>query len=291
MTDKKIRIGTRDSDLAVWQANFVADQLISKGFKTELVIAKDTIKGAEYNFTNAVETLLFNDLADLAVHSLKDVNTLPNNGLVLAGLSIRANPADCIILHNEAFDENQLFKIKPGAILGTSSARRKEQILNFRPDLHIIELRGNVIERILEVRNKKIDGIIIARAGIERLQLDLKDLRVIPLNPKEFIPAAGQGVLAYQVKEESIALRKTLMQLHQYDIALCTNVERKIFRELGASCKSSLGVYCDKDIRGMYHCHLFSKQNDKIIKIKYSQSTTFGLAEEMIKLYDHQLSI
>jgi hydroxymethylbilane synthase len=291
MAIRLIKIGTRNSELALWQANYLAQQLESKGFKTELVVTEDTITTSENSFTKAVESLLFNNLADIAIHSLKDLGTIPNNGLVLAGLSLRANPSDCLLLHNDAYDVNQLFKMKSGITIGTSSERRREQLLNYRPDVNVISLKGNIIDRINEVRQNNIEGIIIAKAGIDRLQLDVTDLQIIPLHPKEFIPAPGQGVLAYQVKEENIELRKIVMQLHQYDIALCTNVERSIFRELGAVCKSSLGVYCEKDVRGMYHCHLFSKKNDRIIKIKYSQSTTFGLADEMVKLYHQQLSI
>ncbi|HMP30741.1 MAG TPA: hydroxymethylbilane synthase, partial [Saprospiraceae bacterium] len=229
MNNNYLRIGTRSSDLAIWQANHLAQQLHCKGIDTKLILADDNADNALIGkFSDEVEQLLLSNKVDIAVHSLKDLDTKPKEGLVIAGLSSRANPSDLLIIHPEFYDESQLFKIKNTTVIGTSAERRKYQILLFRPDLIVQNIRGNITERIALLRESKIGAIILAKAGIDRLDMDLVDLKTIILHPREFTPAAGQGILAYQVKTENIYVRKLLMQIHNYDVAQCSNVERKI---------------------------------------------------------------
>lgn len=292
MHGKKIRIVSRNSKLAQWQTNFIAGKLSEIGLDTEVFfISTDNKDKASIDFTTVVDDYLINGKADLAVHSLKDVNMNSSDGLCIAALSVRHDPSDVLIIKKEAADDSELFRIKTGAVVGTSSKRRQSQLNHFRKDIKVKELRGNVDERIESLRDSfnSLDGIIIAKAGIDRLEMDLSDLIVLRLHPREFIPAPGQGVIACKVRTEDLNLRKLLSKIHDNDVALCTNVERSVLKELGGVCKSPVGVFCEKDIRGSYHCFLTVGHNDEIIKVKYSQSTTFGLAEQIIVLYQQEL--
>ena len=207
---KPIKIGTRGSDLALWQANFVREELEKRGHEVEITIIKtqgdkiqhlsfDKMEGKGF-FTKEIEASLLNEDVDLAVHSHKDLETNQPEGLEIAAVSSRANPCELLLIRQSAHEEQALWGLKKDAIVGTSSARRKSQLLALRPDVQIKDLRGNVPTRVNKLKSGEYDAILLAKAGVLRLKLELEDLVGIDLTPDEFVPAPAQGVLALQIR-------------------------------------------------------------------------------------------
>lgn len=290
-----IKIGTRGSKLALWQANYTLKQLNAAGVEAELVIIKtkgdkiqhlsfDKIEGKGF-FTKEIEDALLRGDIDLAVHSMKDLPTTAPEGLVISGVSYRANPADWMIVRKDAVDKSQSIPLKANAIVGTSSARRKAQILDFRPDVQIRDIRGNVPTRIRKLDEQDFDAIILAAAGLERLALDLSNYEVIQFNPKEFVPAPAQGVVAFQTLRNDVATRRMVQKIHQKSVARATNVERKVLKLLDGGCQMPVGVYCENDALGNYHiwAALADSWDSPIRRVKFSSSTHFHLAEKVVE--------
>jgi hydroxymethylbilane synthase len=303
MSDQKIRIATRGSELALWQARHLTTELANLGYEAELkiIVTKgdaiqhlsfDKIEGKGF-FTKEVEDALIAGEADVAVHSMKDLPTASPDGLILGALSYREDPRDCLLVRTEAIDETQVLKLKPNAIVGTSSARRKAQILHLRADVTTKDIRGNVPTRINKLREGQFDAILLAKAGLERLALDTNDLLSIPLHHREFVPAPAQGVLAYQCKADDIKMRKILAKIHHADVADCTNVERKVLEMMDGGCHLPLGVYCEKDKMGNYHAFAAMANNldEPLTKVQLSQSTSAQLAENLFSLIKSKLLV
>ena len=236
----KIIIGTRGSKLALWQAHFTKDNLEKLGLEVELKIIKtrgdkiqhlsfDKIEGKGF-FTKEIEEALLNGDIDLAVHSMKDLPTTSPEGLVLAGVSYRENPADWLVINKGQNDPSKIYQLKEKAIVGTSSARRKAMLLDVRPDIVLKDIRGNVPTRLRKLQEGQFDAIILAAAGLTRLNLNLSDFEVVKLNTKEFVPAPAQGVLAYQTCTADIETRRIVKKLHQPEVAIATNIEKKSFK-------------------------------------------------------------
>ena len=253
----KIRTGSRGSDLALWQAHFVKDELEKIGHEVEIKIivtrgdkiqdlSFDKIEGKGF-FTKEIEESLLNNEIDLAVHSHKDLETTNPAGLIIGAVSYRANPADVLLINKNAFNNINVIDIKENAIIGTSSARRQTQIRRLRPDVVLRELRGNVPTRINKLREGQYDGIVLAAAGIDRLELDLSDLEVLELAPTSFIPAPAQGVLGLQIREDDIALKEALSVLHNEEVANKIAIERAVLKQMNGGCQLPLGVYCIKE--------------------------------------------
>jgi hydroxymethylbilane synthase len=255
--NKKIIIGSRGSDLALWQANFVQARLKAIGLDAEITIIKtqgdkiqdlsfDKLEGKGF-FTKEIEDALLNKEIDLAVHSHKDLPTTSPEGLMIAAVSEREDPSELLLMQKDAEDPRNKYFLKRGASVGTSSARRKSQILAFRDDIEIRELRGNVPTRIQKLRDKQYDAILLAAAGVERLQINLDEFKVVKLDPKEFVPAPAQGVLALQIRSEDKELFTQLQVLNHHDVAVAIAVERKVLNMLDGGCQLPLGVYCAPD--------------------------------------------
>ena len=255
-----IIIGTRGSALALWQANYTKDVLEKKGHAVEVKIIEtkgdtsqqwntsfDKLEGKGF-FTKELEEALLNKTIDVAVHSHKDLPTESPDGLIIAGVSSRENPADWLIMREECEDDTRKFSLKKGAKVGTSSARRKSQFLAFRPDVEITDLRGNVPTRIQKLKDGQYDAILLAAAGLERLELDLSDFHVEQLEPEEFIPAPAQGVLAWQIREDDYKLTDVFDGICDYDVMININIERRILNLLDGGCQLPLGAYCDVEL-------------------------------------------
>jgi len=252
-----IIIGSRGSELALWQANHVQAQLKKAGLESVLKIIKtqgdkiqdlsfDKLEGKGF-FTKEIEEALLNKDIDLAVHSHKDLPTTSPEGLLVAAVSEREDPSELLLIREEAVDAAHKYSLKQGAVVGTSSARRKSQMLAFREDVEIRELRGNVPTRIQKLRDKQYDAILLAAAGVERLQIDLDEFHVVKLDPKEFVPAPAQGVLAFQIRSSDTELKDKLQILHHPDVAQSIAVERKVLNMLDGGCQLPLGVFCSAD--------------------------------------------
>lgn len=252
---KPIIIGTRGSDLALWQANFVRKELEHRGHEVHIEIIKtqgDKIQDLSFDkmegkgfFTKEIEDALLRKEIDLAVHSHKDLETNQPDGLEVAAVSSRANPCELLLIRESVHEQNALWGLKKDAIVGTSSARRKSQLLALRPDVQIKELRGNVPTRVEKLKTGEYDAILLAKAGILRLELDLSDLVCIDLTPDEFVPAPAQGVLALQVRSSAIELKNILKQINDPAVQKLVHLERSVLNLMDGGCQLPLGVYCD----------------------------------------------
>ena len=260
---KKIIIGTRGSQLALWQAKYTQELLAKEGVESELKIivtsgdknqnwenSFDKLEGKNF-FTKEIEDALLKKEIDLAVHSFKDVEAIfweeKEHELIIAGLSPRHPANDILILHKDAVDKKQPLFIKKNARIGTSSARRYAQLYSLREDIDILPLRGNVPTRIEKLKNRQYDGIILARAGIERLGISLSDFEVLQLPLYHFVPAAGQGIIAFQIRKEDNTLYSLIQKFSDKSSEECSKVERSILKWMGGGCSKPIGIYCKKN--------------------------------------------
>ncbi|NQY08049.1 MAG: hydroxymethylbilane synthase [Flavobacteriales bacterium] len=254
---KKIIIGSRGSELALWQANHVTDQLKALGLESEIKVIKtqgdiiqhlsfDKMEGKGF-FTKEIEEALLNKSIDLAVHSHKDLETTSPEGLQVAAVSPRVDPAELLIIRKGSADITQKFSLRKRAVVGTSSARRKTQLLSFRKDVSIRDLRGNVPTRINKLREGEYDAIMLAAAGVDRLEISLDEFHVERLNPKEFIPAPAQGVLGLQIREEDTELFEALQPINDAGVQAKIAIERGVLKMMHGGCQLPLGVYCEKE--------------------------------------------
>jgi hydroxymethylbilane synthase len=260
---KKIIIGTRGSELALWQARYAQQLLLNEGFESELKIIVtsgdknqkwennfDKLEGKNF-FTKELEDALLKKEIDLAVHSFKDVESSSvissNHSLIIAGLSKRHPANDILILHKDSVDTSQIIPIKQNATIGTSSARRYAQLKSLRPDVNIQPLRGNVPTRIEKLKKHLYDGIILARAGVERLGIDLSDFFVLNLPMHFFVPAAGQGIIAFQTHNDNVEIIRILKKISDKESENFSFVERSIAQWIGGGCSQPLGLLCEKN--------------------------------------------
>ena len=260
MQFKKITIGSRGSNLALWQANYVKEKLSNLGIEANITIIKtkgdkiqnlgfDKIEGKGF-FTKEIENALLKNEIDLAVHSLKDLETEQPKGLCIAAIPKREDPADVLLINPNAVDESKILNIIKSPVVGTSSARRKNQLLLFREDVIIKELRGNVPTRINKLRNNEYDAIVLAKAGLNRLKINLSEFYVQELPVSSFIPAPAQGALGLQVRESDKDLKKILEKISHKESEEDVNFERKILNGINGGCHSPFGAYSVKDQNG-----------------------------------------
>lgn len=248
---KKIRIATRKSELALWQANHVADLLRERheGLQVELlpmVTQGDVILdqplaqiGGKGLFLKELERALLNGSADIAVHSMKDVPVEEVPGLEVGVVLARANPMDAL-LSREGL---RLDELPPGARVGTSSLRRQCQLQSIRPDLAVADLRGNVNTRVRKLQEGQYDAIILACAGLERLGMD--GLITEELAPPRWLPAATQGTIGVQSRLGDAAVAGLISVLDDADAALRTRAERAVATALQGSCQVPLAVFAE----------------------------------------------
>jgi len=252
----QIRIGSRGSDLALWQARFTQSQLEQLGYSVRIEIIKtqgdqiqhlsfDKMEGKGF-FTKELEDALLNGAIDLAVHSHKDLPTTSPPGLAIAGVSYREDCSETLLIRPEKVDHSRPLHIGLNAHVGTSSHRRKSQLLYNRPDLMISDLRGNVPTRIQKLRDEQYDAIMLATAGIKRLELDLSEFYQVQLPPHKFIPAPAQGVLAYQTRANDEQMRNIISQLNNNHVQQAIAAERFILNKLDGGCLLPLGAYCEQ---------------------------------------------
>jgi len=290
---EKLRIGTRASKLALWQANFVTAEL-QKNFpalKIELVkiqTAGDKILnsplakiGGKGLFTKEIENALAENIIDLAVHSLKDVpNELPQN-FKIAAVTKRANPFDAFVSNKFSSIE----QMPKGAVIGTSSLRRAAQILNFFPKLQVENLRGNVDTRLKKLDDGNFDAIILAAAGLERLGYGERIKQILT----EIIPAAGQGALAVEIRADSFDVEEIVKTLNDEKTFQAVKIERDFLKVIGGSCQIPVGIFADILEDKIYaRAVVASLDGKKIIKdfsiAPLEKISTFGseLAEKIL---------
>jgi hydroxymethylbilane synthase len=291
---KPIIIGSRGSDLALWQANHIKDRLEKLGHTVEIKIIKtqgdiiqhlafDKMEGKGF-FTKELESALLDGSIDLAVHSCKDLETNQPEGLTIAAISERAAVNDLLLIRKDFVDPNQKWKLAAGALVGTSSTRRKMQLRHHRPDLRMDDIRGNVPTRINKLRAGQFHAIVLAQAGLDRLNLDVSDLEAYPFDPTAFIPAPAQGVLACQIRDTDSQLRAALSAIHDPGAASLIEVERKVLNLFHGGCQLPLGAYC-RELDGTLELHavMAPTWQDRPIHVVLSQKSPEGFAEKAVE--------
>ncbi|MEX0740033.1 MAG: hydroxymethylbilane synthase [Pseudohongiella sp.] len=248
-----IRIATRRSPLALWQAEFVRDALMAKnpGLRVELVgIATRGDKildtplakiGGKALFVKELETAMLSGEADIAVHSMKDVPMEFPPGLFLPVICEREDPRDAFVSNHYA----SINALPQGARVGTASLRRQCQLLSLRPDLQIGSLRGNVGTRLGKLDSGEFDAIVLAAAGLLRLKLDERIAQFIPENLS--LPAGGQGAVGIECREDAAEVIAMLSDMHHQDTADRVVAERALNRRLQGGCQVPIACYAELD--------------------------------------------
>ena len=238
---KTIRIGTRDSELALWQANTVKNKLEALGYQTELLPVKSTgdlnldqplyEMGITGIFTKTLDVAMVKDQIDIAVHSMKDVPTKLPNGIIQGAVLPRANVSDILIHKGLDF-------LAAEGIIATGSLRRKAQWLNRYPTHQVENLRGNVNTRLQKLEDNDWNGAIFAAAGLERI--NLKPENFIDLD--WMIPAPAQGAMLIVAKENDDFCKEAVAQLNDKNTAICVEIEREFLRVLEGGCTAPIGA-------------------------------------------------
>lgn len=247
----ELKIGTRQSLLALWQSNFIAGELRKEYPNCEVTLKKIVTKGdrildvplaqigGKGLFTKEIEEELLDGTVDLAVHSLKDMPTVLPEGLCLTVITSRANVGDAFVSNKY----NSFAELPQGAVLGTSSLRRRAQLLAARPDLKIVDLRGNVDTRLRKLDEGNMDAIILAAAGLQRLGHGDRIKEIIPTSV--CLPAVGQGALAIECRTDNTEVRKMLAFLNDKATKQATDAERAFLGLVEGGCQVPIGVHAE----------------------------------------------
>src|SRR5262245_36638527 len=243
-----LRLGTRGSQLALWQANFVADRLrpVADSRPVEIVMIDthgDLVQdrpiaamGGFGVFTKSIQDALLNNRVDVAVHSLKDLPTIPVPALALTAVPPRGPTGDAFVSHKY----RRFVDLPQEATIGTSSLRRKAQLLNRRCDLRIVDLRGNVETRLRKLRDQDLDAIVLAEAGLLRLGLGGAITEI--LDPSWMLPAVGQGAIGLECRADDAETRHLVEALNDPDTWAAVRAERAMLWGLGGGCLVPIGV-------------------------------------------------
>ena len=242
---RPLRLGTRRSLLARTQSEWAADALRREGHAVELVeitthgdVSKEPLAviGGTGVFVSALREALLAGTVDLAVHSLKDLPTAPADGLVLGAVPQREDPRDALVAAGRTLAE-----LPAGAAVGTGSPRRRALLLDLRPDLEVVAIRGNVDTRVRMVGDGRLDGVVLAAAGLNRIGRlgEASEL----LDPAGFVPAPGQGALAVECREGDAEVRAALAALESPADRLAIAAERRVLGALEAGCSAPVGAH------------------------------------------------
>jgi len=254
---RPLRIGTRSSPMALYQANLVRDRLraahpeLADEAAVVLVPIRTTGDrvqnrllaeiGGKGLFTKEIEEALLDGRIDLAVHSLKDMETFLPPGLEIGCVLARDDPRDAVVSSGGL----RLSELSSGARVGTASLRRRAQILQMRPDFDVRPIRGNVNTRLAKLNGGEVDALILALCGLERL--GLAGLASEVLATSVMLPAVGQGVLAVENRNDDVEVRRALAPLHDADTAVCITAERAMLAALDGSCRTPIGGFAELD--------------------------------------------
>ncbi|MBP2637413.1 MAG: hemC [Firmicutes bacterium] len=284
---RNLVIGTRASKLALWQANHVAaclrerypdmeielKNMVTTGDKIlDVPLAKIGGKGL---FTKELEVAMLSGEIDLAVHSLKDMPTELPEGLILAAVTERVDPGDALI----SPEYQTLDKLPVNARVGTSSLRRKAQLLHARPDLDIVDLRGNLDTRLKKLITEKLDAILLAVAGLRRLGWDEHITQVLPQNI--CLPAVGQGALAIEARQNDTDTLELLAFLNHEPTRQATLAERAFLAEVEGGCQIPIGVYAQVTDPNMLQVQAVIMSPDGKAVVRETASGQTGEAAEL----------
>ncbi len=254
----KIIIGTRGSKLALWQANHIAGLLeaVFPDVQTETKIIETTGDaivetalskiGDKGLFTRQIEEKLSNGTIDLAVHSLKDLQTVLPDGLKIGAVTRRETPNDALITKNFSTIDD----LPVNAKVATGSLRRRSQLLNYRPDLQIFEIRGNVPTRIEKFEESDLDAMILAFAGLHRLELDALVRQIVPV--EIMLPAVAQGVVGVEIRADDFRIERFLAKINDAETEKCILAERSFLRTLEGGCQVPIGGFAQLENDKIY---------------------------------------
>ena len=284
-----IRIATRKSKLALWQANFIKQEIEKKYPELTVTLFEMTTEGDQQQnsslseiggksvFVKTLQNALLHHEADIAVHCVKDMSVYETDGLVLAAIGEREDPRDAFI-STQFSDLNALPK---QAVVGTSSPRRASLIKSFRPDLQIKLLRGNVDTRLTKLDNGEYDAIILAAAGLHRLGLSNRITAY--LSDDNMTPAIGQGALGIECRESDTASLEMVQFLHHIETAHCIIAERTVNKILGGDCQAAIGAHA-KIINDELHLSAVVCSLDGKIVLRAQSHNAFLDAERLGKM-------
>ncbi len=294
MASKTYILGTRASPLAMWQAQFVQWLLeeqwpedhfsvlgiTTSGDNQEISISKEGGKGL---YVKELQEALLEKRVDFCVHSLKDYPVVPALGCSLAAIVERGEMRDVLISR----DKKMLADFGPGMKIGTSSLRRKALLRAQSINADIVEIRGNVDTRIRKLKEGQVDGLLLAAAGVLRLGLENEVTEY--LDPKIFIPAAGQGAIAVECRSEDEDLRLKLRRIHHDESGQAVEAERAFMRAVGGSCTLPLGAWCEiEQFQMRLHAFLADTDGRKVMlersiaPVGYAQQLGEGLAQRFL---------
>ena len=279
-----IRIATRQSPLALWQAEHVRGELLKEwpNFIIELVpmitsgdkFLKDKLlaAGGKGLFVKELEEALLDKRADLAVHSTKDMPAALPEGLSLPVICKRDNPYDALVSTRYA----TLAELPHHALVGTASLRRQSQLLAHRPDLHIKTLRGNIHTRLAKLETEPFDAIILAAAGLERMNLHQSIKEILP--DSIMLPSCGQGALSIECRTDDLKIQQLIAPLNDPITALCVQTERMVNAQLGGNCHVPLAVFCTVTADQQLYLRARLLSGDGTVQIAHAQTASFEKA-------------
>lgn len=295
---KTIRIGTRDSELALWQAHTVQKKLHDLGYKTEIVAVKsqgDLLLdkplyelGITGIFTKTLDIAMINGEVDIAVHSLKDVPTTLPQGIVQAAVLERANPFD-ILVH-----KGDLSFLETEGVIATGSLRRNAEWLHKYPNHQVVNLRGNVNTRLQKLEDNNWNGAVFAAAGLERINLTPKNHRTLDW----MIPAPAQGAMVVVAMGNDAFTIDAVSQLNHIETEICTYIERQFLKTLEGGCTAPIGAYAKYDEKNdtlEFNGVLLSIEGkerlflDKKVAVSEWKKLGFHSAQELLNNGGHQL--
>jgi hydroxymethylbilane synthase len=279
-----LRIGSRGSQLALWQANHISTLLRERGHQVEIEIIKTTGDkitdvalakvGTKGMFTKEIEEALAEGRVDLAVHSLKDLPTELPAGFAMAAITTRQAPHDAFL----SVRYGALNDLPQGAKVGTSSLRRQAQLKLLRPDLDVYPLRGNVDTRLRKLEEGEYDAIILAAAGLNRLERTQLVREV--LSADLMCPAAGQGALGIEIRAGDGRMRDILSFLDDPDARATTTCERALLNQLGGGCQVPIGAYAEvKDGKLLLHAVVARPDGSKVLRERQAGTDPLALGE------------
>ena len=268
---KKLIIGSRSSDLALWQTNFVKREIEKYSPNVEVVTELVSTKGDKILdvalskigdkglFTKELELELLHGNIDIAVHSLKDLQTAIPEGLKLAAVTKRHDVEDVLIARTHG---TNIKTLRNGAVVATGSLRRRSQLKYIRPDITVVDLRGNVPTRVQKFIDSDWDAIILARAGIERLKMSKHVSSYIDID--EMVPAVGQGALGIEIKEDNRFADDIIQSIHDEKTFLAVSAERSFLRTLEGGCQVPIGAFAEIKSNGLYLTGMVGSVDGKI---------------------------
>ena len=290
MRNKKIRIGTIGNPSGLFRATFTQTELNRFDIESDVVIVaragveplESASEAVEY-LVQAMEDSLLRGEIDVAVYAMENLSGRIPEGLAITAVSVREDPSDRLLIRRDAYDSREIFKIKKGGIVGNATARQQAQLTDYRPDIPFID-QGNDGESCLtRLQSGDIDAVFMSATAHNQLAQPVQDVEIVVLNPREFVPAPAQGVMAWQTNRHDTATRQLFRSLHRTEVSVCTNIERRVLQLLEGHGYHP-AVYCERDGNGNFHAFAACDMHGVLQRAHISSSTSIGVAEKIVKI-------